>query len=101
MASLETYVNNRDTTIIPELIRKNYNLTRDTIKKAYISLINGGKSEYYKIKRKTQHIQQFNEEISTIHEQLKRIYPIPWNYSKQKPKKKNHKKNKNKNKNKK
>ncbi len=88
---LETYVKRRPY-IMNEILNKNNNLTRDKIKQTYISLINGGKKDYNKIKHKTTHLKCFKIEIATIVEQLKTIYPIPWNYSKQKPQKKDKKK---------
>ncbi len=86
---LENYVNNRPD-IIDEILnhKNNSHLTKDTVKQAYISLINGGKNQYYKIKYKPDHIKKFKKEVKTIVERLKQLYPVPWKYSQQKPKKK-------------
>lgn len=63
---LEELVQDRDE-LIDKLIRKNNNrVSRDDIKKAILSLINGGDADYNNIELKTSFIKNFRKEIKTI-----------------------------------
>lgn len=69
---LDQYINNREK-IIKEIIKSNNKISRDGVKTAILSLMNGGSGDYNKIKVKTPFLKKFNLEIQAT---LKRICEI-------------------------
>jgi hypothetical protein len=63
--ALKNYVKNRET-LIADIMKLNPGLTRDGVKQALLSLLNGGKADYLAIKNKTPALEAFRKEIAEI-----------------------------------
>jgi hypothetical protein len=67
---LNEYIENREN-IIQNIIKKNgKKLNRDFVKRAVLSVINGGASDYKKIKHKTNWLKNYHSEVQEIHEAI-------------------------------
>ena len=65
---LKEYNANRDDHITA--IQKGSNCSRDDAKVVVLSLMNGGVSAYYKLKRRTDWLEAFKDEVNSIHDGL-------------------------------
>lgn len=69
---LEEYITNR------EKLLADLKIDRETGKKIYLSLLNGGESDYKKLETKTTHLKLFKKEMKNIHNHFADKYPIQY-----------------------
>lgn len=78
---LRDYVENREERIA-EVIEKNPQLDRDSVKQMFLSILNRGNKAYDEIKNKPQFLKRFKSEINDIQGDLSEKYPTEYEFRK-------------------
>jgi hypothetical protein len=78
---LEDYTENREQHLV-ELMTANPSMTRDDVKDVFLSLLNGGQKACREVSTKTKFLKRFKNEVSSILEDMKDIYPSEYDYRK-------------------
>ena len=70
---LEKYINNRDK-ILAKLVAKN-DIDRDSAKRIYLTITNGGYEDYKEVENKTTHLKKYRVEMKRLHLLFAQINP--------------------------
>jgi hypothetical protein len=62
---LKVLIENREK-VLAEVMDANHGVSREQVKKVFLSLLNGGKNDYFAIKNKTDTLKKFHAEINDI-----------------------------------
>lgn len=74
MSSLPEYIDNREK-VFQDIIDANPELSREFVKKAILSVLYGGNTNFNKIKIKTDWMNRFQTEIKKLHQAVPRLFP--------------------------